>query len=280
VPARSTVRCPSCDSSTAATERFCRRCGNDLGAAGGLPLLAGREDDAAERTDVLETFGRAAQLDRLDQAGSNEPPARSGRRRLIGALVAVFGLALLAAGGYGGYRAVVEGRTTPPAGNTAPATAASTAPAGAKPSGGSPSAGAPSSSPAPLVVAAPALADRPETAEVVQLFTGYFDAINRRDFAGTQKTLVDRPGLPQTEAEFQDRYRSTHDRDVRILGLKPTEDGGYLTSVSFTSFQNPADAPDHTSACLIWSVTYPLVRVDGTLLIDAIGRSAVTYRRC
>jgi hypothetical protein len=92
--------------------------------------------------------------------------------------------------------------------------------------------------------------------------------------------LVNRPGLPQNEAEFQDGYRSTHDRDVRLLGLRSTGDGGHLASVSFTSFQNPADAPDHASACLIWSMAYPLIRVDGTLLIDAVRRSGVAYHSC
>jgi hypothetical protein len=195
----------------------------------------------------------------------------------MGALVAVLGLALLGAGGFAGYRAFVEGQTPAAAassGTTQPADATATAGPTATPT--------PTATPeVALVAAAPALAERPETAAVVKLLTAYFSAINTRDFEAARRTLVQRPGLPSTEAEFQDQYRSTHDQGVRVLGLEPDGNGGYLATVSFTSYQNPADAPaDQASSCLIWSISYPLVRAEGTLLIDAVGRSNVGYRPC
>jgi zinc-ribbon domain len=274
VPAGSTIRCPSCGSPTAATAEFCRRCGNDLTSPGALPLLTAR-DDAAEQTEVIDQYGRG------ELASSAIQPGSHGRSRpLVGALVAVLGLGLLGAGGYGGYRAVREGRTSPPTASAAPPAATPTARSSEATPSTRPTGTTPSGSPAPLVAAAPALTERPETAEVVRLLTTYFDAINTRNFAAARKALVDRPGLPQNQAEFSDQFRSTHDQDVRLLGLRPDGNGGYLASVSFTSYQNPADAPDHTSACLIWSMAYPLVRVDGALLIDAVRRSGVIYRRC
>lgn len=286
MPAGSTIRCPSCGSATAATEGFCRRCGNDLAAGAGLALLGGRDD--AERTEVIPAYGSSGSPPAPGAPAARAPaPAgaavpRGRRRRVAGVLVAVLGLGLLGVGGYAGYRAVADGRTSPPSASGAAGPSAGPG-TGAGP-GTSAGVGQPTATPgpsqAPLVAAAPALAERPETGEVVRLLTAYFDAINTRDFAAARKTLINRPGLPQSEAEFQDRYRSTHDRDVRLLGLQPTGDGGYIASVSFTSFQNPADAPDQTSACLIWSMAYPLARVDGTLLIDAVRRSGVAYHRC
>ena len=126
---------------------------------------------------------------------------------------------------------------------------------------------------------APALAGRPETPQVVALLTAYYAAINRKDFASAMRTLVDRPGLPRTEAEFRRRFRSTSNSGVRLLGLR-AEGDGYLISVSFTSHQDPVDAPDGASPCVRWSVQYPLVRVDGTLRIDEVRKSNLVYRRC
>jgi hypothetical protein len=270
VRAAAKTRCPSCGSSTTATAEFCQRCGNDLTSPGALPLLALR-DDPAERTEVIEEY-------RGDEVRAAGPGRPAGRRPLLGALLAVVGLTLVAAGGYGGYRALVERRAAP-SGVTAPPPAAS--PNARTTLSSRPTRGTATTGPAPLVAPAPALAGRPETAEVVRLLTRYFDAINTRNFAASHTTLVDRPGLPKDEAEFQDQYRSTHDEDVRLLNLRPDGEGGYLASVSFTSYQNPADAPaDTPSPCLVWSMAYPLARVDGTLLIDEIGRSSVAYRRC
>lgn len=215
---------------------------------------------------VIDTAGRS------DVVATVRPPGRS--RRLVGVLVAVLGLALLGAGGFAGYRAFVEGRAPAAAGATpSPTTQPTRATATAGPT-------ATATPTPPLVAAAPALAARPETAEVVRLLATYFGAINTRDFETARGTLVQRPTLASTEAQFLDQYRSTHDQNVRVLGLTPDGSGGYLASVTFTSYQNPADAPDRASSCLIWTVSYPLVRAEGTLLIDVVGGSNFINRPC
>lgn len=302
----STIRCPSCGSPTAAAERYCRRCGNDLTAPAALFALSTARED--ERTEVIDATGRtdlvASSHGRLGAApaapagtparrgpvrpGPLGPPTDPSRplgtrvargRRLAGVLVAVLGLLLLGAAGLAGYRALGDRR--PAAGSTAGPTGASSPSSPSSPGGPTGSAGptAPAGPP-PLVAAAPALADRPETGPVVRLLTSYFGAINDRDFATARGTLVNRVGLPQTEDEFRAEYRSTRDSDVRLLGLQPDGAGGYVASVTFTSRQDPADAPDHSSPCLVWSVAYPLVRVDGTLRIDAVRTSNAAHRPC
>jgi hypothetical protein len=281
------IRCPACGSSTSAAERHCRRCGNDLTSPGALAVLTAAPDDSGERTEVIDPFERVDLVTpgpgsrRTHPPGSRrggQPPgsqaARGGGPRLAGMVIAVLGVLLLAAGGYGGYRALVDGRTDPLGATVAPSGTA----------GPSPGRTAPTTSvaptPPPLVEAAPGIAADPATAGVVRLLTAYFGAINARDFNTARGTLVDRPALPQTAAEFRRQYRSTRDSDVHLLGLEPDGTGGYLASVTFTSRQDPADAPDGVSPCLNWSMSYPLVRVDGTLRIDVVRRSNVNRRPC
>ena len=285
--AGSTIRCQSCGSSTASGAEFCRRCGNDLTSPGLIPAISARED-TAERTIVLDSYGPN------DVVGRARSTRRPRRRRWIG-LAVLLGLAVGSGGGYAAYRGYyADPGATKPAANSAPAsTPPSTPPTG--PTAGQPpttvtSTGTPDnpgqrpgdgSSSGPLVGAAPALTGRPETREVVGLLTAYFGAINARDFDAAHRTLVSRPGLPTNETEFKDQYRSTQDRNVRLLNLSPDGGGGYVALVSFISYQDPSDAPDHASSCVVWSMAYPLVRDnDGTLLIDVIGRSGVSYHAC
>ena len=278
-----TVRCRACGSSTAAAERFCRSCGNDLAARADLADLAGWRDEAAERTEVIPDL-----LSVGDERRQAAMPAPAPGRPVAGALVVALGVLLLAVGAVGSW-AVIEGKIKPPATGSAPSrVGASSAPNG---SGGPSSApttvpttaptAVPTGDAGPIVVAvAPALADRPETAEVVRLLTAYFTAIDERDFAALRRTLVPRPNLPQTDAEFHRRYKSTQDSDVRLLGLGSAADGGLVASVSYTSTQAPADSPDGAAPCLRWSIGYPMVRLDGVLRIDEVHRSGVVFRRC
>jgi hypothetical protein len=129
------------------------------------------------------------------------------------------------------------------------------------------------------VAASPALADRPETAAVVALFTTYFDGINRRDYDAVQGTFTDIGRPVRDQDKFEDEYRTTHDTDVRILDIARTDEG-YSVSINFTSYQNPDDAPhDSPYNCLSWSMTYPVVRSAGHLLIND-NPSSSDHRSC
>jgi hypothetical protein len=276
-----TVRCRACGSSTAAAERFCRSCGNDLAARAGLADLAGWRDEAAERTEVIPDLP-AGPAERRPAAAPAPGPGPG--RPVAGALVVALGVLLLAVGAVGSW-AVIEGKIKPPTTSSTPAPGAATStglPTRAGPSGPSGPAGPGPVSPTGLiaVAVAPALADRPETPEVVRLLTAYFTAIDERDFAALRRTLVPRPNLPQSDAEFRRRYKSTQDSDVRLLGLGSTADGGLIASVSFTSTQAPADSPDGAAPCLRWSIGYPVIRLVGALRIDEVHRSNVVFRHC
>jgi hypothetical protein len=277
-----TVQCPSCGSAAPAAVDYCRRCGNDLTSPGLLPIL----DDPAESTEVI---------DRVRSTPKPVPAAAARGRRWTPVAVVTAGAMLLAAGAYAGYRVVADGRARPPVQAASPT--ASAAPAQPTGVGGRPPAGngqptaqptggpdQPSGGPTgdgltqPLVVAAPALAARPETAEIVALFTKHFGGINHRDYDAVRGTFTVEgwPGL--TRKSFGQVYRSTQDSGVRVFAVVATGTG-YEVSVSFTSHQDLADAPpDEQATCLEWSMTYPLARQGGVLLIDQ--RPTTNKTRC
>jgi len=256
------VRCAACGATTPVGEPTCRRCGNDLVAPERWREQTGELD---ERTEVI-VEGPA-----LVATTPARPPGRR-RYRLRGLVLVLVGLVLLSAGVVVGYQA----------GRRAPESPAAVASSGISTTAPAPSAARPAPTPNQrgLVQVAPALAQRPETAEVRRLLTAYFTAINRRDFDAYRETLVTRTGLPETEAEFQRRYRSTVDSDVRLLGLRSDGEAGYVASVAFTSRQDPVDAPDGGSDCLRWSIAFPLVATGDTLRIEAAGLATVVRRPC
>jgi hypothetical protein len=228
-------------------------------------------DDPAERTEVIDA--RPA-TDRLPTA---EPVRR--RSRFGRAVAVVVAVAVLFVAGYAGYRVITDRRAPRPVaqgptGPTGSPTGSPSAPPSTPPSTPTP---LPPAESGPLVVPAPALTGRPETTAVVALFTRYFDGINRRDYEAVQGTFTDEGRPIRDRATFEDQYRTTRDSDVRVLGIAMTDDG-YLVSISFTSHQNPADAPaDARSACVTWSMSYPVVRSDGGGLLIAARPNTAHY---
>jgi hypothetical protein len=292
MPPVPTTRCRACGSPTAATERFCRSCGNDLAAPVDLVDL---RDPQAERTEVMADAGLGLPSTADGRGGGHRPPVPvpvPGKRR-AGVLLVTLGVLLIVAGMVGSW-AVIEGKIKPPAtgstpsggaptvaGGTGPSPAPPPGPSGSAGSSGSPGSSGPSGTPGPVVVrVAPALQARAETPGVVALLSAYFTAINRRDFEAAQRTLVPRAGLPTTAAEFRRRYRSTVDSDVVLVGLRAGPDRDLVASVTFTSQQAPVDSPDRVSSCLRWSIDYPLVQADGGLRIDEVRKSNQVHRRC
>jgi hypothetical protein len=62
------------------------------------------------------------------------------------------------------------------------------------------------------------------------------------------------------EATWRDQYRSTLDGSIVLHRLEPRAGGGLVALLSFTSLQDPADAPPELPVrCLRWWVSYPLI---------------------
>jgi zinc-ribbon domain len=272
--------CPACGAPLRDDERYCRQCGSDRTAS-----PPARWEELEERTEVIaadppSTALRSTAAPPAPPPGTSTPPER--RRRRGAGIAVVAGLVLLAAaaGSYAAFRITDSGGDSPPAAGGTPSPSARSPAGTSDPTGPATSGPAPPGSSPGLVVAAPALAERPETAEVVALLERYFTAINDKDYTAYRDSLV---GGPQrkTEEEFRTDFRSTQDREVRLLGLRPAGERALAASISFVSTQDPELAPDGMSACLRWSASFPLVRgEDGVLRIDEVRLSGLVYRRC
>ncbi|MGH3821695.1 MAG: hypothetical protein ACRDRA_02440 [Pseudonocardiaceae bacterium] len=88
----------------------------------------------------------------------------------------------------------------------------------------------------------------------------YFDAINAGDYQLWSGAVIPQWARDTGEAAWRTQYRSTLDGSMVVHRLEPRAGGGLVALTSFTSLQNPADAPPELPVrCLRWWVSYPLV---------------------
>ena len=100
------------------------------------------------------------------------------------------------------------------------------------------------------VSVAPGLAGRPGVRRVAGLLDRYFAAVNHRAYQAYAR-LFAQPGR-LTPREFAWGYSTTHDSNAVLAGLAPLN-GGLKAAVTFTSHQDPAHSPDHSS-CIDWTI--------------------------
>ena len=110
---------------------------------------------------------------------------------------------------------------------------------------------------------APGLAGRPDTGRVAALLNHYFAAVNRREYQAYAQLFAQRRQL--TPREFAWGYRTSHDSNAMLVGVSGLA-RGLKATVSFTSHQDPAGSPDHSS-CINWTITLFLHRAGSTYLI-------------
>lgn len=109
-------------------------------------------------------------------------------------------------------------------------------------------------------------ADHPDRDGVRALLQGHFDAINLRDYRRWTTTVISDRVATTPEAAWREQYRSTTDGGILVHRLEPRFGGGLTVLLSFTSVQDPADAPeDMPYDCLRWRVTYSVVSESGRL---------------
>ncbi len=143
-------------------------------------------------------------------------------------------------------------------GASRPPKPAPTARHSARPSA-SPSAPAPITS--GLVTVAPAAATAKHSAGVIAFLNRYFKAINSHDYPAYQRLFSAglRGGL-SAEA-FASGYGTTHDSAVTLTGISSTGTGQLQAAVTFTSHQQPAASPTHSS-CTDWTISLYLTAQD------------------
>ena len=114
-----------------------------------------------------------------------------------------------------------------------------------------------------LVSIAPGLAGRTDARRVGGLLVRYFAAVNHRRYPAYASLFAQRRQL--TPQEFAWGYQTSHDSDAVLAGIAGLS-GGLKATVTFTSLQDPAQSPDHSS-CIDWRITLFLRRSGATYLI-------------
>lgn len=114
------------------------------------------------------------------------------------------------------------------------------------------------------------------------LLQRYFDAINDKDYAAWQRTVISERVQRQPEQKWRNDYRTTRDGSVVIFRVELGEDDTARVLMTFTSVQDPADAPQELpAACIRWNVVFPLVREDDGWKLDSSPASASPqHERC
>jgi hypothetical protein len=116
----------------------------------------------------------------------------------------------------------------------------------------------PEPGPATVVLAEDA-ALHPDAERIRKVLQQYFDAINAGNYQMWSGAVIPQWARDTGEAAWRAQYRSTLDGSMVVHRLEPRAGGGLVALMSFTSLQNPADAPRELPVrCLRWWVSYPL----------------------
>ena len=100
----------------------------------------------------------------------------------------------------------------------------------------------------------------PEADRIRKVLQKYFDAINAGDYPLWRSAVIPQWARDVGESAWHSQFRSTLDGSIVVHRLEPRVGGGLLVLTSFTSVQNPADAPRELPVrCLRWWVSYPLI---------------------
>ena len=126
-----------------------------------------------------------------------------------------------------------------------------------------------------IVSIARSLAGREDARRVAALLDRYFAAVNHREYQAYARLFAQPRQL--TPREFAWGYRTSHDSKALLAGIAALK-GGLRATVTFTSHQDPAQSPDHSS-CIDWRITLFLHRSGhGTQPAYLIGMPPSGYR--
>ncbi len=140
----------------------------------------------------------------------------------------------------------------------------------------------PANEPGPARVTLTASAARhPDHEAVRTLLQNHFESINLLRYDLWTTTVVPRKQSQQPEREWRSAYASTQDGTIVVHRIVPGPRRSVRVMLTFTSTQDPADAPATMPVkCLRWRVTYQVVRYQGGLRLG-VGRPASSlFRPC
>ncbi len=124
-------------------------------------------------------------------------------------------------------------------------------------------------------------AAHPDRRAVQHLLQAHFDAINLGDYAGWASTVVGERAAGTSEGEWREQYGTSIDGSILVHRMEPRPGGGLTVLLSFTSLQDPADAPEEAPfRCLRWHVSYPVVPESGGLRLGLADPETSRKARC
>ncbi len=138
----------------------------------------------------------------------------------------------------------------------------------------------PEPGPAAVVLAEDA-AVHPDADRIRKVLQKYFDAINAGDYPLWRSAVIPQWARDIGESAWHGQYRSTLDGTIVVHRLEARPSGGIVALTSFTSLQNPADAPPEVQVrCLRWWVSYPLIGEGDQLRMGPTAPSANLRAPC
>jgi hypothetical protein len=134
---------------------------------------------------------------------------------------------------------------------------------------------------AATVVLAEDAAVHPDADRIRKVLQKYFDAINAGDYPLWRSAVIPQWARDIGESAWHGQYRSTLDGTIVVHRLEARPGGGLVALTSFTSLQNPADAPPEVQVrCLRWWVSYPLIGEGDQLRMGPTAPSANLRAPC
>jgi hypothetical protein len=133
----------------------------------------------------------------------------------------------------------------------------------------------------PTVVLVEDVALNPDADRIRTILQTYFDAINAGDYKLWRSAVIPQWARDTGEAAWRAQYRSTLDGSMVVHRLEPRIGGGLVALTSFTSLQNPANAPPELPVrCLHWWVSYPLIGQGDALRLGPSAPTANLLAAC
>jgi hypothetical protein len=121
----------------------------------------------------------------------------------------------------------------------------------------------------------------PDADRIRKILQTYFDAINAGDYRLWRSAVIPQWVRDTGEAAWRAQYRTTLDGSMMVHRLEPRVGGGLVALTSFTSLQNPADAPPELPVrCLRWWVSYPLLGQGDALRLGPSSPTANLLMAC
>jgi hypothetical protein len=114
------------------------------------------------------------------------------------------------------------------------------------------------------------------------LLQTYFDSINGHRYEQWRTVVSARRAKLQPQSDWLVAYRSTKDGSIVVYRIETGPTGTARILLSFTSVQDPRDAPlELPERCIRWKVVFPIAVEDGAWKLDSgPTSSAPQHEKC